>query len=490
MPQHMMLFNRKIIYPLLGALSATCLLIASAHADQRPLAEFDPSEVRAGGEATVFKTDRNAFSLPSANMSLMRKLDFNVGNSFFRNPWVIAPASTDARDGLGPLYNTNACQNCHIKDGRGHPPEAGDTSAVSMFLRLSIPASTPEQEAQRLQGTEGVIPDPIYGTQLQDFAVPGFQPEGRMQIEYTYFTETLADGTQVELRKPHYQIADPAYGAPAENIQLSPRVAPPMIGLGLLEMIPAEAIVAQADPEDANQDGISGKANWVWDIQTQAHELGRFGWKAGMPTVMQQNSGAFAGDMGLTTHLHPHTDCMPTQACERAPNGISPESTTGVEVEPHISQAVEFYARNLAVPARRHAEDPQVLRGKLLFNELGCASCHTPHWQTAASEQHPEQSAQNIWPYTDLLLHDMGDGLADGRAEFHANGREWRTAPLWGIGLTEVVNGHTYFLHDGRARNLTEAILWHGGEAASAQAGFKALDAQDRAAILAFLNSL
>jgi CxxC motif-containing protein (DUF1111 family) len=466
---------------LLGRLAGLFLLLSLAACEPTP-PPAEPGEALSGGSTTVQQSDHNAFSLPSANLSPLRRLDFSVGNSFFRNPWVIAPATTTARDGLGPLFNTNACQNCHIKDGRGHPPAADAASAVSMLVRLSIPAG-PADQTSLLHA--GIVPEPVYGGQLQDMAIPGSAPEGKVRIDYHSVPMHFADGTQVDLRQPILQISQLGYGPLHPDTQFSARIAPPMIGLGLLEAIPMASILANADPDDANGDGISGRTNQVWDDALGKTVLGRFGWKAGQPTLNQQNAHAFAGDMGLTTNLLPRDDCTATQtSCLQAVNGGQPE------VSDEILALVLFYSRNLGVPARRQVDDLQVRQGKQLFNQAGCSGCHTPSFTTRADAAEPELANQLIRPYSDLLLHDMGDGLADNRPEFLASGREWRTAPLWGVGLTETVNGHSQLLHDGRARNLLEAILWHGGEAEAARQQVLAFDAEQRAALLAFLHSL
>ena len=464
------------LVPLLAVLA-----LAGCKPDQ-PKAVAEPGEALSGGTASVYQSDRNAFSMPSGNLTPSRRLDFSVGNSFFRNPWVIAPSTTTARDGLGPLYNTNGCQNCHIKDGRGHPPTANDINAVSMLVRLSIPAGP--ADAQTLQRL-GVVPEPVYGGQLQDAAIPGVAPEARVRVDYQPLPVSFKDGTQVELRKPILRLTQFGYGPMHADTLFSARVAPPMIGLGLLESIPEADILANADPDDRNGDGIRGRANQVWDDARQQTVLGRFGWKAGQPNVPQQNAHAFASDMGLTSDALSHDDCTEAQvACRQAIDGGKPE------VSRNIFDQVLFYSRNLAVPARRKVDDPQVLAGKALFHDAGCAACHIPKFTTGANAVEPELANQVIRPYSDLLLHDMGNGLADNRPEFRASGRDWRTPPLWGIGLTEAVNGHTQFLHDGRARNLLEAVLWHGGEAEAAKQRVLAFDAGQRSALLDFLNSL
>ncbi|MCV4281398.1 di-heme oxidoreductase family protein [Pseudomonas capsici] len=472
--------------PLRLSLVFLSTLVLTACDDAPRFTQAEPGEALSGGSATVRKSDQNAFSMPSANLSPVRRLDFSVGNSFFRNPWVIAPSTTTARDGLGPLFNTNACQNCHIKDGRGHPPEPGDSNAVSMLVRLSIPDSTAYAEVIK---RNGVVPEPTYGGQLQDMSVPGVAPEGKVRVEYDPLTLRFRDGMTVELRQPTLRITQLGYGPMHPYTHASARIAPPMIGLGLLEAIPEAAILANADPDDKNDNGISGRPNWVWDDAQQKVVMGRFGWKAGQPTLNQQNAHAFAGDMGLTTRLKTADDCTPAQTdCRNAPNGNGPDGEP--EVSDNILRLVEFYTRNLAVPARRNVDDPQVLAGKNLFFKAGCQQCHTPQFTTRADAAEPELANQVIRPYSDLLLHDMGEGLADNRTEFQATGREWRTPPLWGLGLTQTVSGHTQLLHDGRARNVMEAILWHGGEAQAAQRQVLAFDADQRAALLAFLNSL
>ncbi|MDF2488888.1 MAG: hypothetical protein K0S77_1510 [Pseudomonas sp.] len=468
-------------------LSPLLLAIALAACDDAPrFTQAEPGEALSGGQATVQRADRNAFSMPSANLSPERRLDFSVGNSFFRSPWVIAPSTTTARDGLGPLFNTNACQNCHVRDGRGHPPGPDARNAVSMLVRLSIPD---RPEYMKIIERLGVVPEPVYGTQLQDMAIPGIAPEGKVRIDYSTQTVTFKDGTQVELRRPHLQVTRLGYGPMHPDTRFSARVAPPMIGLGLLEAIPEAAILANADPDDRNGDGIRGRPNRVWDDAQGATVLGRFGWKAGQPNINQQNVHAFSGDMGLTTTLRPVDDCMPTQLdCLAAPNGDGADGEK--EVSDNILRLVSFYTRNLGVPARRQVDAPQVLAGKNLFFEAGCQGCHAPQFTTAADAREPELANQVIRPYSDLLLHDMGPGLADDRSEFAAGGQDWRTPPLWGIGLTAKVSGHTQFLHDGRARNLLEAVLWHGGEAEAARQQVLTFDAEQRAALLAFLNSL
>lgn len=463
---------------LLGAaLACSAGLSAAAEHAGYPLQQT----LATGGQGTVKQADTNAYSLPQANLSMSKRLDFNVGNSFFRNPWVEAPASTHARDGLGPLFNTNSCQGCHIKDGRGSVPNL-DSRPVSLFLRLAIDSElAPDPETLKRTGH---IPHPVYGSQLQNSALPHGRPEADLSVSWNTQTTRLSDGTVVALRAPEYHISDPGYGPFGDALLTSARLAPPVTGMGLLEAIPQDALNALADPDDRDGDGISGRVNQVWSRETQQTVPGRFGWKAGEPSVLQQSMGAFAGDMGLTSSLMPTTDCTEAQACDRFPSGGT------LEVSDKIADFVHFYVNRLAVPARRGMTREPVRRGARHFNELNCAACHTPRHVTRDTPEQLEFNRQVIWPYTDLLLHDMGPDLADGRPEFLANGREWRTPPLWGIGMAQVVNPESGFLHDGRARTLEEAILWHGGEAAAAAQGYRDLSAAERNQLIEFLGSL
>ncbi|WP_246149679.1 di-heme oxidoredictase family protein [Tritonibacter litoralis] len=460
----------------------------------QPATTFDAPEAfeahPAGAATTRARTDRDAFSQHSANLSFEEELEFKLGNALFEKIWVFAPASTKASDGLGPLHNARSCQRCHLKDGRGHPPQDLADAAVSMFLRVSVPGPVPEH-LQAIHDYIGDAPEPTYGRQLQDFSPPGINPEYRLAATYEDLPVTLADGTVVTLRNPTYQALDLGYGPMQADAMFSPRVAPSMIGLGLLEAIPAADILAGADDADVDGDGISGRANMVWSQEYQTILLGRFGLKAGSPTVHEQSAGAFSGDIGISTPLFPAHwgECTEAQTdCRAAPHGN--DEVRGTEIDQPNMDLVTFYSRNLAVPARRNMSDPAVLRGKELFYDTGCISCHTPKFVTHRLEDRDEQSFQLIWPYSDMLLHDMGEGLADNRPEARATGEEWRTPPLWGIGLTQQVSPQAGFLHDGRARTLLEAILWHGGEAETAKTKVTEMTADERADLIAFIESL
>lgn len=454
--------------------SLTVLLAAStswsAGAPESPHAPpGEASEVLSGGSTTVFDTSHNSFGRALANMERSRWEPMREGKALFMKDWTALPEGI-----AGPLSNAVACNSCHFKDGRGRPlPELG--SEAPLLLRLSVPAPD----------APGGVQEPVYGGQFNDRGVPGVPAEGTVQVTYTELEGRYADGTAYTLRKPRYRTMELAYGPLAPRVMLSPRIPSPVFGLGLLEAIPEDAILALADPQDLDGDGISGRPNRVLSARTGQVALGRFGWKANQPSLEQQIAKAFSEDLGLTSPLYPERNCTAKQAsCLAAP------AAQGTELSEHQLERTRLYLRLLAVPASRNPADPTVLRGKALFQRTGCASCHQPSFQTGDVTDIPELSGQKIHPYTDLLLHDMGPELADGRPDFEASGSEWRTAPLWGLGLLEAVNRQVRMLHDGRARSYEEAILWHGGEAAAARERFKNLERSEREALIAFLRSL
>lgn len=439
------------------------------------LAAVEEGEWLPGGDTTnTLLLGTNAFLRPAANLSDDHESSFYSGNSYFNQGWIEAPASTATRDGLGPLFNATSCSGCHFRDGRAAPPDDGQGPFVGLLLRISV------------MGDDGIpVPDPVYGGQLQDQANPGFVPEVLASIQVTEEPGTYPDGTSYSLGAPTYTIGDSAYGPLGDELLVSPRVAPHMIGLGLLEAIPDDRLAELEDPDDEDGDGISGRRQHVIDAETGSLATGRFGWKAEAPTVAHQSAGAFAGDLGITSRLFPNDDCTEAEVdCVSAPSGGDPE------LEDHLLDLVVSYSRTVAVPVRRNWEDDTVLRGKRVFGELGCGGCHTPDHVTGPFPPIPELADQHIWPYTDLLLHDLGEALSDERPIADAVGSEWKTPPLWGIGLFPDVNGHTRYLHDGRARNLEEAILWHGGEAEASRLKFEDLDSSDRAALITFLEDL
>ena len=432
----------------------------------------DSTGALSGGDTTIFSVSSHAFSIPAPNLSAAALEKHLEGDVEFEAVFVTAPAVVNP--GLGPIYNNVSCINCHSRDGRGRPPDS-DEGLVSLLLRLSLPKS------ENMADGKPPIPVPGYGTQLNNRAIFGTSAEGKVKIDYTEQTITTEDGTRVHLRHPNYNITD-TYQPLPDNVEVSPRVAPVVFGLGLLEAIPEGVILNYADEDDFNGDGISGKPNFVWDVVKKRYALGRFGWKANQPTLLQQVASAYHDDMGVTTSLFLLENSLGQPQLTK--------NSTKPEVSDEILDVVTFYVQTLAVPARRNVDDPQVMHGEQLFSQAQCASCHIPTLRTGVLYGVPSVSNQTIHPFTDLLLHDMGPGLADNRSDFHASGTEWRTPPLWGIGLVITVNGHTNFLHDGRARDLIEAILWHGGEAEKSRQTVLEMTKTERDALIAFLESL
>lgn len=460
-------------------LLAILTLVFSCKKGEDPgIAQVEPDERKTGGEnGTIYDFGQNAFGGQVNGMTPEERGFFVTGNSFFRSNWITAPASVQTLDGLGPVFNAISCGTCHFKDGRAKPPANPDDHLNGLLFRLSIPGA---------DAHGGPLGDPVYGGQLQDKAILNVKNESKVRVTYQEITGQYADGTSYSLRQPSYEFRDLNFGSFAPGFMFSPRIAPQMPGLGLLEIIPEADILAFADESDADQNGISGRPNRVWDEQAQQTVLGRFGWKANQPNLTQQTAAAFNGDIGITSNLFPQDHLSPTQLQEYAsvPNGGTPE------ISDDLLRKVIVYTQALAVPARRNHDDETVLRGKFLFKQLNCAGCHRPEMNTGTGGEIAALRNQKIWPYSDLLLHDMGPGLADGRPDYLASGSEWRTAPLWGIGLIPTVNGHSFLLHDGRARNIEEAILWHGGEAEIPKESFKKLNQSDREALLKFVESL
>ncbi len=460
---------------ILGLILALHLVSCNESDDYVALSSEDEEQFSGGKTATVFNATQEAFGFSASGINFEEQSAFGIGNSFFRQSWVSSPASTTARDGLGPYFNAVSCSSCHFKDGRGRPPAFDGETARGLLLRLST-------DGFHTNGSSN--PDPIYGGQLQDNAILGQTVKGGFKITYQDIVETFDDGTTVILKKPIYQFVNLGFGPMAGNLKVSPRIANQIIGLGLLDAIPESTILSFADVNDANGDGISGKPNYVHDIQSNTQKLGRFGWKSNQPSVLQQVAAAFSGDMGITSSLFPNENCPPGVDCDAIPNGGTPEIT-----DDNLNK-VAIYSLTLAVPARRNHTNQDVLRGKKTFETIGCASCHIPKIQTGSNYPIAAFRNQTIRPYTDMLLHDMGDALGDNATDFLATGNEWRTPALWGIGLIQTVNGHTNLMHDGRAKNITEAILWHGGEGSTSKNKFKQLPVKEREDLLKFLNSL
>lgn len=429
------------------------------------------------GAATVQAAGTESFRQIVANAPLSERARFAFGKIQFNTEWDPAPGQVPANDGLGPVFNAIACASCHLNNGRGRPPEEG-SPFESILVRLSISGSNQHGGPQPLGN---------YGGQLQHRAIDGVPAEGTAVIEWRENAGTYGDGTGFSLRMPTVIFTDMQFGELPADTMHSLRIANPVIGLGLLEAVPAATLEALADPEDTDNDGISGRVNKVWSGTAQTTTTGRFGWKANVATVEEQNAGAALGDMGITTALNPKDNCAAAQiACREAARAHADE----VEFQQDFFEQLTRYVRLLSVPAQRDSDSTQVLAGAALFRSVGCVQCHVATLQTAATVIRPELANQTIHPYTDLLLHDMGSGLADNRPDYLASGSEWRTTPLWGIGLTREVTGYEFYLHDGRARSLDEAILWHGGEAETTREVFRNLDAGNRAALVAFLRSL
>ena len=393
---------------------------------------------------------------------------FERGRQLFRQAWVVAPAHDDSDfAGLGPVYNDISCVGCHVRNGRGSVPAGPGEPLHGLLLRLSAPGTT-------AQG--GPAPLAAYGDQLEDHAIPGVPPEGSASLRYEAGMVALADGTRVRLRRPVPVTADLHFGSFPPGALTSLRGAQPVLGSGLLQAIPEADIRAEARRQAAARGPVHGRINRVWDIAKGGFALGRFGWKANQPSLAQQTAAAAFADMGLTSPLFPAKNCAaPQSACRAADAGPTPNLSAT-----RLADLVA-YLGGLAPPERRDADAAPVRRGEALFADLGCAVCHRPAWSAAGRAIHP---------YSDLLLHDMGDGLADGRPDFAASGRQWRTAPLWGLGLAREANPNSGLLHDGRARDPLEAILWHGGEAATVRRAVTRLSAASRADLLTFLNSL
>lgn len=424
-----------------------------------------------GGATTVFDATGAAFGHAAPNLSASSLLLHDIGDVGFEEAFV--------PEALGPVFDNVSCESCHFEDGRGRPPGTGEIFE-SMLFRASVPGAMRTGRRSNPRGVEAPAPVPGFGSQLQMRAVPGQMAEISATVTYVDSSGSFADGTRYTLQSPRYALTG-VYAALPTNLMFSPRVAPVVFGLGLLEAIPASTIEALADPSDRDRDGISGRPNYMEDLTTGARAIGRFGWKANTPNLVQQAAAAYNGDMGITSTL------FPGESCEE----YRPECYAhAIEVSDSIVAAVGFYTQTLGVPARRNLDDRQVIQGEALFRRAGCAGCHIPSLRTGNLAKVPEVSYQQIQPFTDLLLHDMGPALADGRPDFKASGSEWRTPPLWGIGLVQTVNGHSRFLHDGRARSLMEAVLWHGGEAERARRAVQRFNANERAALVKFLESL
>jgi CxxC motif-containing protein (DUF1111 family) len=437
------------------------------------------------GSFTVQRFDHAAYLQPVDGLDRRALQAFHRGRKHFDKTWA-AVTSLDFEWGLGPTFIAKSCQECHVNGGRGRPPASADAQLLSMIVRVSLPGA---------DAHGGPLPDPSYGDQLQNDGLHGpfpdfayhtapVPPEAALYLDWEEHTEVFPDGEAVTLRRPRLRIEKLAFGPLGEGAMTSLRIAQPLQGMGLLEAVPEDTLLAIAARQ--REQGVNGRPNYVRDDVNQRTALGRFGWKANQPSLRQQIAAASLGDMGLTSRLYRAQNCPPAQQlCEMQTPGNDPELTITDWDE------LELWTRALAVPAQRDVDDAQVQRGAKLFTEAKCSVCHVPTLRTGARfDAFPRAANQVIHAYTDLLLHDMGEALADGRPDFKAGGRDWRTPPLWGLGLSERVNGSNALLHDGRARSVTEAILWHGGEAQSAREAFRGLSASGRAALVRFVESI
>jgi CxxC motif-containing protein (DUF1111 family) len=415
--------------------------------------------------------------VPGLTHSQLQK--FKAGEKQFKAPWVVFPL-LGGEWGLGPTFLANSCVGCHVQAGRGRTFDQPDAIVFHQLLRLSLPGEGPDG---------GPLPHPNYGDQLQVFGVnvglkenlkPG---EAELYVDWLPEPVTLPDGTLVELRKPAVRIEKPNFGPIDASVLTSLRNTQVVFGMGYLEAVAEEDILALAALQRTQ--GLNGRPNYVRDDIHQRTALGRFGWKANQPSVRQQIAAAFHGDMGVTSSLYIEENCPPVQtACRAMPPGNRPELLD------YSWDELNFWSVALDAPPARDQDNPQIIRGREAFEKARCAQCHVPEMRTGDYPFLPVISKKTFRAYTDLLLHDMGPGLADGRPDFKAGPRDWRTAPLWGIGLSAQVNGSTHLLHDGRARNVLEAILWHGGEAQASRDLFAGLSKEERDDLIAFVNSL
>lgn len=438
------------------------------------MAKAQPKALSAD-DLTSFRYDEEAYTQEVANLDWRLSFMFEEGDGHLERAFQAATQSSLGvnNDGLGPIFNSNSCESCHQSNGRTLP-----VPGQGYLVRLSVPGTDEHG---------GPKPHPSYGGQFGDLSVSDVPAEGTVIVKYEEIQGKYGDGTPYTLLKPEITFKDLAYGPIGYSTMLSARSPLSLYGLGLLEAIDDETLLAWADPDDEDGDGISGRVNRVWDIEKKQVSIGRFGWKAEQPSLLTQSADAAANDMGVTTALLPSQTCTDAQAgCREALHG---DEGSTAELDAESLKEVAAYMQFLAVPARGHLEHPDVQHGEILFKTSGCAACHTPEAETG-NHEYKRLRGKKIQAFTDLLLHDMGDGLADNRPSFDANGREWRTPPLWGLGLLETVNGHTRLLHDGRARNFAEAILWHGGEAEGSKEAFRNMPADDRQAIIKFLKSL
>ena len=460
-------FRTRLLPPFV--LATVGILACGSSKPSPPPPSVDQGEALLGGDGTIFDEGDEAFAYPARNLSQEHRGPFQIGDAIFNRNWVPAPGP-QGDEGLGPTYNAISCSACHDNNGRGAPPQTGTDPFLGLLLRLSVPGADEHG---------GPLPDANYGDQLQPYGVFGVPGEGTPAVSYTEEPGTYGDGTSYSLRKPTYTIGSLNFGPLADGEMIGPRLAPQTVGLGLLEAVDESTISAFAA-----QNG--GKPNKVWDASSQQMALGRFGWKANQPSLAQQVLGASRNDMGITDSVFPTENCPSVQtACAAATQALDQPNLESLR-----ENGLIVHAMGLAGPARRNLGDPTTLHGEQLFVQAGCGTCHIPKMTTGTLADWPELSNQTIRPFTDLLLHDMGSDLADGRPDYLASGSEWRTPPLWALGLMQPIDGYLLLMHDGRARGFEEAILWHGGQGEGPREAFRTMSKADRDALVAFLGSL
>jgi CxxC motif-containing protein (DUF1111 family) len=399
-----------------------------------------------------------ALELPAPNISSEERVNFHLSTHFdFHRTFELV--KQDKKYILGPNFNNDSCGGCHFKNGRGEIKFSNRLPGSPMIIKVSLPGLNKDGSPKDVPGI---------GEQLQDQVLNGKTRFG-IKLQWKKLSGRYPDGTAFTLRSPILSYRIP--NIDRKKIVDSLRMTPPVVGMGLLDTVSDADIIAMSDPKDSNKDGISGKVSYVLDRKTKKKAIGRFGFRATHPNLEQQSAAALFHDMGLTNKLF---------KINRQKQEISNEQ---------LDRTV-FYLQAAGVPKARNQDDPYVIAGKEVFQQLNCQGCHKMTLKTGASSV-PEIANQEIHPFTDLLLHDMGSGLADKRPEFSASGNEWRTTPLWGLGLhRSLTRKSPGYLHDGRARTIEEAILWHGGEAQKSREQFKALSIIQRDQLIKFLQSL
>ena len=465
---------KKQSFSLVAFATGLTLLTTISHAD---------IQIELDKKYTTKTKDKTVFSKPISNLSYEEQDIFMLGKSFFTIPWVEAPAATTARDGLGPLFNANTCISCHPKNSRASLFNKNHKPSRAYVTRLSIPSNNSKQH-QEMSKYSGFVEEPNYGGQISINGVHNLNFEAQPIIKYKKVQVTYPDGTKVTLKQPQdglkNKLRDLQYGEIHKDVSITNRLAPALVGLGLLEQLSDEQILENQDINDTNNDGISGKANIVYSPKHSDFRIGRYTYKASAPSVFHQSAAAANNDMSLTNLFFPNENCTKMQKeCKDAPKGRSFDEESFFDLPTARLNAITFYISSLKIPKSIITQK----NGEKLFESIGCVKCHTPSFTL--------ENGYKIKPFSDLLLHDMGEGLSDGRSEFKATPREWRTAPLWGIGKYKLAtNKEPELLHDGRAKTIEEAILWHGGEAKEIKNNFMSLSAQNRQSLIDYIKEL